>query len=233
MTKEKLILLSVLLLVRMLSTAQETLSKENNRERDSVVALYNKKYADLPFMHRHWAFFFTYSDFDFGEVNNFLESSGMPTVQDGLRSLPVFYYTENLYRKKLYFDVYIGWRNSGTKGNDDYSVKQNIFYYDLGFRYVLLNKKDHNLSLGAFVGRANYTINIDNMLENQKSDRIHKRDRHVGFRVLYTLIGSWHLTAGYRFNIENNERVSLNGHRYSDSPKLSAEGLFFGIGIGI
>jgi len=199
------------------SIAQETLPQEEKNEVCSSFRL---------------AFFFTYSDFDFGEVNNFLESSGMPKVQDGLRSLPVFYYTENLYRKRLFFDVSVGWRNSGTKSNNDYAVKQNIFHYDLGFRYVVLNKTDHNFSLGAFVGRTSYTINIDNILENQQSDRIQKRDRHLGVRVLYTFFDHWHFTAGYRFNIDS-ERVSINGHSYSNSPKLSSEGLFFGIGIGL
>jgi len=213
-------LIILFLFVGLYSVAQETMSQEE--EENNILG---KSYR--------LSFFFTYSDFDFGEVNNFLENSEMPTVKDGLRSLPVFYYTENLYRKKLYLDVSVGWRNSGTKRNDDYAVKQNIFYNDLGLRYVVVSKKEHNISLGAFVGRANYTINIDNMLENQKSDRIYKQDRHVGFRILYTFIDVWHLTAGYRFNIENNQRASINGHRYSDSPKLSAEGLFFGIGIGI
>jgi len=63
----------------------------------------------------------SYYDIDFGEVNSYLESSGMPTVQDGMRSMFTASYSERFITKNLYFDVSLATRISGTKYKNDYT----------------------------------------------------------------------------------------------------------------
>jgi len=204
-------------LIGSFSLAQETLPQEKQE--------YNKEKI------RFFGVSLSYYDIDFGQVNSFLENSGMPTVQDGLRSMLTARYSEKFITKNLYFDVSLATRISGTKYKDNYALKQSIVLLDLGFRYAVLDKNDHNLSFGAYWGNISHRMDIDNVLPNQQSDRIEKTSNFVGVKAMYVFHDFVYFNLGYRFDV-GSQRISINGHDYSDSPKLSAEGLFFGIGIG-
>jgi len=140
-------------------------------------------------------------------------------------------YSGRFITKNLYLDFSLATRISGTKYNDNYALKQSIVLFDVGFRYAILNKNDHEVSLGAFWGSIGHRMDIDNVLPNQQSDRIEKTSSFVGVKAMYHLYDFVYFNIGYRFDV-GSERISINGHDYSSSPKLSADGLFFGIGIG-
>jgi len=208
-------------LVGYLSLAQETISRE--RETEELENVKNKQ--------KFHSFSLTYYDFDFGEVNSFLESSSSPTVQDGLRSMFTFYARDNYILKKLFFDGSLAGRISGSKRNDNYALKQQILLFDIGLGYKILDKKAHDLSLGVFSGAILCRMDIDNVLPNQQSDRLQKNSEFLGVRASYVLYEWIHITAGYRFDIDS-KKMKVNGHVLPDSPKLSADGLFFGVGMG-
>jgi len=191
-----------------------------------------KEYRDTKEEKHFFGVSLSYYDIDFGRVNSFLESSDMPTVQDGLRSMFTASYSKRFITKNLYFDLSLATRISGSKHKDNYALKQYITLVNLGFRYAILTQNGHKVSLGAFWGSISHRMDIDNVLPNQQSDRLEKISSFVGVKAMYHLYDFIYFDVGYRFDV-GSERVSINGHDYSNSPKLSADGLFFGIGIGV
>jgi len=220
---KKLKIVFLFSIVGLFSFAQETTLPQEKQE--TIKHEYDKDNI------RFFGVSLSYYDIDFGHVNSFLENSGMPTVQDGLRSMLTLYYRSNFIFKKLYFDGSLAGRVSGTIRNDNYALKQQIILFDVGLNYLVLDKTDHNLSLGAFSGTLVYRADIDNVLPNQQSDRLQKNSEYLGIRASYILYEWIHITAGYRFDIDS-KRVKVNGHKISNSPELSSDGLFFGVGIG-
>jgi len=165
-------------LVGCFSVAQETISQEQEQETTKRERKYRNRFPSISL---------TYYDLDFGEVNSFLKNSGMPTVKDGLRSMATFYVRDNYIFKKLFFDGSFAGRISGSERNDNYALKQQILLFDIGLSYKILDEKDHDLSIGAFVGNIYYRADIDDVLPNQQSDRLQKNSEFLGVRASYIL----------------------------------------------
>lgn len=220
---------AILLLSFVFSNAQSTMKKDS-------LKLDKVQFSIIP----------TFSTFDLGDLNNYLKANGVPQAKEGLQFLPVASIKFPIFGTHWSLSGGVSW---AQENQGEYDLNQRTSFYELEFEAYSFRKNRHSVFANIAVGSVLYRIDIDEATSASSFSsglddfggamRIESNNNsYIALKTGY----DWGLSEknnfslgfrfGYRFRL-NKEKLELNGHNYSDSPKSSASGVFFGVALSI
>uniref|UniRef100_UPI00404A065F hypothetical protein n=1 Tax=Flavobacterium sp. TaxID=239 RepID=UPI00404A065F len=187
-----------------------------------------------------------FASFDFGSLNRFLSSAGLPEVKDGLQFMPAFTIASPLSSYGIIMDVTAGFGNTTNSSNGNSLENQTIFS-EIGFSKEVFNENRKTIFVGLAIGSVWQTVDIYNnvdagsfagsLAQFEGAFRLSSKNNQYfaiksGFDWAIDdeediLIG---LRVGYRIGF-SNEKWKINGQTYSDSPEASSSGFFMGLAL--
>ncbi len=185
-----------------------------------------------------------FSDFDFSNLNNALQSNGLPKVNDGLQyttmasvSFPI---------AEMQWDLTGGISRSEDQTNG-FDVNQRSAFLEYGLQLFEYKKNNHLIFFKVAFGLTSSQVDI---YENQNavnfSDALNDfegavsldsgNNSYIALKTGYDWQikpeGSFLLgfRLGYRFGLDK-QQWSVNGQTPNGSPESSANGLYFGVSL--
>ena len=185
-----------------------------------------------------------FSDFDLTPLNNRLQASGLPKVNDGLQyttmasvSFPIV---------GMQWDVTGGISRSEDQTNG-FDLNQRSVFLEYGMQLFKYKKNNHHVFFNVAFGLTSSQVDI---YENQNA--VNFADALNGFEGAVSLDSGnnsyialktgydWHIKPegrfllgfrlGYRIGLDK-QKWSVNGQTLNDSPESSANGLYLGISL--